>query len=75
MKPRFLLTLNERETMKNNQHQRDAKRIIHSQHNVLPFVPREALPSVARGFAKQLNLPQKTMLKAMARYVRLHLGA
>jgi hypothetical protein len=59
--------------MTNNQHQRAAKRIIHSQHNVLPFVPREALPSVARGFAKTYNLPQKTMLKAMARYKRLHL--
>lgn len=59
--------------MTNNQHQRAAKRIIHGQHNVLTYAPKEALTHVARGFAKTYNLPQKTMLKAMARFKRLHL--
>jgi len=57
-----------------NQIKRDAKRIIHEQHGVLPYVPQEALQHVAKGFAKQLNMPQRVMLKAMARYKRLHLN-
>jgi hypothetical protein len=57
-----------------NQIKRDAKRIIHEHHYMMPAVPREALPYVARGLAKAFNLPEKTMLKAMARYKRLHLS-
>ena len=60
--------------MKNNQDQRAARRIIHEEHGVLSAAPREALPYIARAFAKAFNLPQKTMLKAMARYRRIHLG-
>ena len=58
--------------MTNNQVARAAKRTLHAQHHVLPHAPREALPYVARGFAQTLNIPKKAMLKAMARYVRLH---
>jgi hypothetical protein len=50
----------------------DSKRIIHSQHHVLAYVSKEALPYVARGFAQSFNIPTKVMLKAMKRYVRLH---
>jgi len=58
--------------MTNNQTARAAKRIIHAQHHVLPHVPREALPHVVRGFAQASTIPKTVMLKAMARYVRLH---
>ena len=60
--------------MKNNQDKRAARRIIHEEHGVLSAAPREALPYIARAFGKAFNLPQKTMLKAMARYRRIHLG-
>jgi hypothetical protein len=51
---------------------RDAKRIIHELHNILSATPIEALPFVAKGLARNYNLPQKVMLKAMARYTRIH---
>jgi hypothetical protein len=52
--------------------QHNAKRIIRELHNLLKCVPTEALRPVAKGLAKEHKLPQKTMLKAMARYIRLH---
>ncbi len=49
---------------------RDAKRIIHSFNMLLLPVSTEAVPHVARGFAKQYRIQKKVMLKAMARYIR-----
>jgi hypothetical protein len=51
---------------------RDAKRIIHSLHNILSATPIEALPFVAKRLARTYNIPQKPMLKAMSRYIRIH---
>ena len=50
---------------------RDAKRVIHSFHILLSAIPTEAAPHVARGFAKQYNIPKKAMVKAMAHYTRI----
>jgi hypothetical protein len=55
-----------------NTNKRDAKRIIYGLHNVLSFTPIEALPFVAKGLAKKFSIPQKTMLKTMARFTRIH---
>jgi hypothetical protein len=55
-----------------NIYARDAKRILHALHNILSATPLEALPFVAKGLARTYNLPQKVMLKAMARYTRIH---
>ena len=54
----------------NNTNTRDAKRIIRELHSILCFTPSEALPFVAKGLARKYNLPQRVMLKAMARFTR-----
>jgi hypothetical protein len=54
----------------NNLAARDAKRIIRELHPILWFTPIEALPYVAKGLARKYNLPQRLMLKAMARFTR-----
>jgi hypothetical protein len=54
----------------NNLNARDAKRIIRELHSILWFTPIEALPHVAKGLARKYNLPQRVMLKAMARFTR-----
>jgi len=51
---------------------RDAKRIIHERHNILRHVQAGELSLVAKAWAKLNFIPQKVMLKAMSRYVRLH---
>lgn len=58
--------------MHNNLHTRDAKRIIHELHHTLRHIQAQELPFVAKAMAGRFNLPRKTMLKAMARYTRLH---
>jgi hypothetical protein len=55
-----------------NTHSRDAKRILHTLHNTLSATPHEALPHIAKHLAVHFLIPQKTMLKAMARYTRIH---
>lgn len=54
----------------NNTATRDAKRIIREMHSILSCVSTEALPYVAKGLARKYNLPQRVMLKAMARFIR-----
>ena len=56
----------------NNTLTRDAKRIIHELHYTLSCTPHEALPHIAKYLAVRFHIPQKTMLKAMARYTRIH---
>lgn len=56
-----------------NNIQRDAKRILHNLHHILPYAPRSALPFVAKGLAREYNIPQRAMLKAMARYTRIYI--
>jgi len=51
---------------------RDAKRIIHELPHILCHIQAHELPFVAKGLARNYNLPQKVMLKAMARYTRIH---
>jgi hypothetical protein len=55
-----------------NTQTRDAKRIIHKLHHTLSATPHEALPHIAKHLAVRFHIPQKTMLKAMARYTRIH---
>lgn len=54
----------------NNTITRDAKRIIRELRLILSAVPIEALPFVAKGLAQSYNLPQRVMLKAIARFTR-----
>ena len=54
----------------NNTITRDAKRIIRELRLILSAVPVDALPHVAKGLAQSYNLPQRVMLKAMARFTR-----
>jgi hypothetical protein len=56
----------------NNLVTRDAKRIIHELHYILSATPHEALPHIAKALAVRFLTPQKVMLKAMARYARIH---
>jgi hypothetical protein len=51
---------------------RDAKRIIHELPQILFHIQAHELPFVAKGLARTYNIPQKVMLKAMARYTRIH---
>jgi hypothetical protein len=51
---------------------KQAYRAVRELSHVLPHVPREALPDVARGVANTLGIPRKAMIKTMARYVRLY---
>lgn len=55
-----------------NANARDAKRIIHELPHILCHIRAHELPFVAKGLARTYNIPQKTMLKAMARYTRIH---
>ena len=55
-----------------NNTSRCAKRIVRELHNLLAHVPRQHCLAVAKGQAKLFNIPQKVMLKAMSRYVRIH---
>ena len=54
----------------NNINARDAKRIIRELRLILSATPIDALPHVAKGLAQSYNLPQRLMLKAMARFTR-----
>lgn len=56
----------------NNTVTRDAKRIVHELHNILKHFDAQVLPQVAKGMATKYRIPQKVMLKAMARYTRIH---
>lgn len=58
--------------MQSNLNARDAKRIIHAQHHILSHIGVDALPIMARAWAAQYNIEKPVMLRAMARYVRLH---
>lgn len=51
---------------------RDAKRIVHELHPTLKHIESEFLPRVAKALAIKYCVPQKVMLKAMARYTRIH---
>jgi hypothetical protein len=54
-----------------NTHTQDAKRIIRETTYALKHLPVRALPHVAKGFASSYGIPQKVMLKAMSRYIRI----
>lgn len=56
----------------NNLVTRDAKRIVHELHYQLKHIAPTYLPLVAKMVAIKYCVPQKVMLKAMARYVRIH---
>jgi hypothetical protein len=56
----------------NNLVTRDAKRIVHELHYQLKHISPMHLPLVAKAVAIKYCVPQKVMLKAMARYVRIH---
>lgn len=56
----------------NNNHARDAKRILHELHNAIRCVQAHLLPTLAKALANDYNIPKKVMLKAMSRYARLH---
>lgn len=51
---------------------RDAKRILHELHNAIRCVQAHLLPTLAKALAKDYDIPQKVMLKAMRRFTRLH---
>ena len=55
-----------------NVNARDAKRIIHEAHGVFKHIKAVDLPAVAKGYAHLYHIPQKAMLKAMARYIRIN---
>jgi hypothetical protein len=55
----------------NNINTRDARRIIRELRLILSATPIDALPHVAKGLAQSYNLPQRVMLKAMARFTRI----
>ena len=57
---------------KHDEHIRAAKQTIRETAYSLKHIPADALPYVAKGFAEHLKVPPRIMLKAMARYVRLH---
>ena len=56
----------------NNTPARDAKRIIHERHDILRYVQTNELHLVAKAWGKLNFIPQKVMLKAMSRYIRIH---
>ena len=56
----------------NNLVTRDAKRIVHELHYQLKHISPTHLSLVAKALAIKFCVPQKVMLKAMARYVRIH---
>jgi hypothetical protein len=58
--------------MYDNINARDAKRILHGLHNILRCVRPQDLRTVAKHLAVHHHIPQKVMLTAVARYVRIH---
>jgi hypothetical protein len=56
----------------NNTHSRDAKRIINELHNLLRHVRATELLFVAKAYGRLNKVPQKVMLKAMRRFIRLN---
>jgi hypothetical protein len=58
--------------MTNNHHRRAARTLCHTNHHILPHVERRFLPAIARAWARDFNIPKPVMLRAMARYARLH---
>ncbi len=56
----------------NNSPSREAKRLIHERHDILRYVPANELHLVAKAWGKLNFIPQKVMLKAMSRYIRIH---
>ena len=55
-----------------NSPSRDAKRLIHERHDILRYVRANELHLVAKAWAKLNFIPQKVMLKALSRYIRIH---
>ncbi len=55
-----------------NSPSREAKRLIHERHDILRYVPANELHLVAKAWGKLNFIPQKVMLKAMSRYIRIH---
>jgi hypothetical protein len=55
-----------------NSPSREAKRLIHERHDILRYVQANELPLVAKAWAKLNFIPQKVMLKALSRYIRIH---
>jgi len=51
---------------------RDAKRILHELHRAICLVENRFLLALAKALAKDYNVPQKVMLKAMRRFIRLN---
>ena len=58
--------------MHNNLQTRDAKRIVHDVHHLLVHIQGQDLPRIAKALAMRYLVPQKAMLKAMARCARIH---
>ena len=58
--------------MTHNKLMRTARTLCHTNHHILPHIEKEFMPAIARAWAKQFNIPKPVMLRAMARYVRLH---
>jgi hypothetical protein len=58
--------------MHQNLQTRDAKRIVHELHHILCHIQAHELPYVAKALSVRFIVPQKVMLKAMARYTRIH---
>ena len=58
--------------MHDNLTHRSAKHVIHGLHHILPHVEAQFLPQVAKILARKFCVPQKVMLKVMARYTRLY---
>ena len=57
---------------KHDEYMYASKRMIRETANSLKHIPADALRHVAKGFAFHYKIPPRIMLKAMARYVRLH---
>lgn len=68
----FYITKRNKGIIMTNTNARAAKRIIHELPNILCHIQAHELPFVAKGLARTYNIPQKVMLKAMARYSRLY---
>lgn len=59
----------------NNTISRAARTLCHNHHHILPHIERQFLPAIARAWARQFSIPKPVMLRAMARYARLHHSA
>ena len=58
--------------MHDNTDTRDAKRILHNLHSLLCHIQAHELHYVAKALGIKYCVPQKVMIKAMRRYVRIH---